>query len=388
MRRFTWLVAAAVLCLAWGCEEGDTIVEAPPPDVYVYPSTVVHTETTIREEDSTPDVTLETVYVTNWIIEEDTTPDVVYEWSGSDFPAIICEEEGLVSKKVSDLVAATVVNDADLLLVSQGGVSKKATADLIPLPLNYIAGLICAMGADTDHDVTIGVGCCRSLADDANMVLAAAITKQLDAAWAVGTNQGGIDAGAIAGSTLYAIWLIRRSDTGVVDALFSTSFTAPTMPADYDQKRLIGAVYTDGTADIYRFTQSGDEFVYVGDGVSAIPKPIEDATITSLTWETYTLTSIPPSCKARVSAYVTNITTTAPWYGIYLRTPTGSSWTATIAPWLMGNVALQKFIEGGCIGDIVVDSSKQIQGACYELDGTATLSIWTFGFTMLTRREP
>lgn len=66
-----------------------------------------------------------------------------------------------------------------------------------------------------------------------------AITKQLDVAWAVGTGAGGLDTGAI-GNSDYYIWLITRIDTGVVDALFSLSSTAPTMPASYTLKKLIG----------------------------------------------------------------------------------------------------------------------------------------------------
>jgi hypothetical protein len=66
-----------------------------------------------------------------------------------------------------------------------------------------------------------------------------AITKAVNTAWAVGTNQGGLDTGAV-GNSDYYIWRIARSDTGVVDALYSLSSTAPTMPANYDYKRLIG----------------------------------------------------------------------------------------------------------------------------------------------------
>jgi hypothetical protein len=42
------------------------------------------------------------------------------------------------------------------------------------------------------------------------------------------------------GNNDYYIWLIARSDTGVVDVLFSLSSTAPTMPTNYTLKRLIG----------------------------------------------------------------------------------------------------------------------------------------------------
>ena len=63
-------------------------------------------------------------------------------------------------------------------------------------------------------------------------------------------------------NTWYHLWLIRRSDTGVVDVLFSDSATAPTMPTNYDQKRRIGAVLTDGSANILGFSQDGDEFLW------------------------------------------------------------------------------------------------------------------------------
>lgn len=108
----------------------------------------------------------------------------------------------------------------------------------------YIAGLTYANGdgvggGDATNDITIAAGAGRDSTNAKNIVLASAITKQLDAAWAVGTAAGGLDTGAI-GNSDYYIWLIMRSDTGVVDALFSLSSTAPTMPTSYDYKRIIG----------------------------------------------------------------------------------------------------------------------------------------------------
>lgn len=102
-------------------------------------------------------------------------------------------------------------------------------------------GLTTAAG-DTANDITIAAG--AAAADTSPyylMQLGTAITKQIDAAWAVGNNAGGLDTGSVANSTYY-IWLIQRSDTGVTDALFSLSSTAPTMPTNYDRKRLIGRV--------------------------------------------------------------------------------------------------------------------------------------------------
>lgn len=76
-------------------------------------------------------------------------------------------------------------------------------------------------------------------ATGAYWITGAARTKNITTAWVVGNAQGGLDTGAV-GNNDYYIWAIARSDTGVVDYLFSLSSTAPTMPANYDFKRLIG----------------------------------------------------------------------------------------------------------------------------------------------------
>jgi len=115
----------------------------------------------------------------------------------------------------------------------------------------YYFGLGLTTAADAANDITVATG--AAAADTANydlMQLTSAITKQIDAAWAVGNNAGGLDTGSVGNNTYY-IWLIRRPDAGVVDALYSLSSTAPTMPTNYTQKRLIGqltrASATNGT---------------------------------------------------------------------------------------------------------------------------------------------
>lgn len=104
----------------------------------------------------------------------------------------------------------------------------------------YSSGLALTTAADAANDVTIAAG---AAASDTSpyylMQLASALTKQIDASWSVGNNAGGLDTGAVGNNTYY-IWLIQRSDTGVTDVLFSLSSTAPTMPTDYDRKRLLG----------------------------------------------------------------------------------------------------------------------------------------------------
>jgi len=153
-------------------------------------------------------------------------------------------------------------------------------------PKGHLYGLTLSNNvSDATNDIDIAVG--EAASEDANpwlMVLGSSLTKRLDASWAVGTGNGGLDTGSIANTT-YFVWLIQRSDTGVVDALFSTSASSPTMPANYDRKRFIGPVVR-ASAAIVRFVQTGDYFtVYTPTGTA-------NAAL-STTSQLITLTNVP-----------------------------------------------------------------------------------------------
>jgi len=118
-------------------------------------------------------------------------------------------------------------------------------------------------GTDATNDIDIAAG--DVLADDVipddrvRLILTSALTKQLDAAWAVGTNLGGRDTGSIANGSWH-VWLIQRPDTGVVDALFSLSATAPTLPTNYTKKWRLGGILREAGV-IVPFSQEGAEFL-------------------------------------------------------------------------------------------------------------------------------
>src|SRR3990172_6812314 len=95
--------------------------------------------------------------------------------------------------------------------------------------------------ADAANDITVAVGECVDDGGTENMVLASAITKQIDAAWAVGTNQGGMNTGAVANDTWYEVHLIKRTDTGVVDVMFTTTANRSTLPTNYTKKKEVSA---------------------------------------------------------------------------------------------------------------------------------------------------
>ena len=122
---------------------------------------------------------------------------------------------------------------------------------------------------DANNDIDIAAGSAKDSTGVLNLILVSGITKRLDAAWAVGTGNGGLDTGSKASASFYHMWLIYRSDTEVADVLFSLSTTAPTMPTDYDYKRRIGYVVTNGSGNIFAFKQNGDDFVFAAPIASA-----------------------------------------------------------------------------------------------------------------------
>lgn len=285
----------------------------------------------------------------------------------------------------------TVITTADEISfadVSDSNKAKKDTVqgvlDLVVLPRNYIGGLNTSNGTDADHDIDIAVGECRD-ATDAQDIRLSAITKQIDAVWAVGTDAGGLDTGTVAANTLYAVWAILRSDTGVTDALYSTSFSAPTMPTDYDFKRLIGAVVTDASSNIISFTQTGNEFVYLGELIV----DVNDGAIVDRIFADGTL-SVPPLSTADIYASAANPTNTnAEEAWLHVKTKGGAEAATQIEDAWASYDSGGDFPDSiGSRGRVKTDASSQIQYATLEASGAATVVIKTVGFTMHTRTDP
>ncbi len=124
---------------------------------------------------------------------------------------------------------------------------------------SHLAG--CTLStAGSSATMSIAAGVCQDSTNAATMTLTA--IAKTTSSWVLGTAAGGLDTGAIANSTWYHFFVIRRPDTGVVDALISLSPTAPTMPTNYTQFRRIGSGRTNGSAQWTAFTQDGDYFVW------------------------------------------------------------------------------------------------------------------------------
>lgn len=153
-------------------------------------------------------------------------------------------------------------------------------------PPNHINGLDLSNGAAPTTDVNIAAGTARSDDDSANMVRSQTITKKLNAAFAEGNNQGGLDTGTVAADTAYDVYLISKND-GTTDGLFTKRGDNPALPSGFSNKRLIGRIATDGSSNIesnefsqeridgqkyraWRDTTSGDTFNFI-----ALPDNVE-----------------------------------------------------------------------------------------------------------------
>lgn len=157
-----------------------------------------------------------------------------------------------------------------LRLAIQNGASQAAVDALGSgvTPDNYLSGLTLSNnGSDTTNDINIAAGVAM---DSTNAVLieASALTKQLDANWAAGTNQGMRNSAvAIANGTyhLYAVAKAAGADPDIyahTSATVSTVLTAlqaETGGADYIYARRVGSILRE-SASIVQFNQKGDTF--------------------------------------------------------------------------------------------------------------------------------
>lgn len=251
------------------------------------------------------------------------------------------------------------------------------------LPTTHIGGLVTSPGTDGDHDVDITKGKCRNAADTVDMVLAAALTKQIDASWVTGDDQGGLSSSlTVANDTLYFVHAITVG--GTVDIGFDTSETAANFVTDHSATayRAIGYVVTDGSANILPFEQSGDVF-WMQEGI----EDVDDNTITNNAFETATL-SIPPNSLGYFTFNLTNAGETATIGVIYIRTSASSTGVGNVN--MAANIQMggTTFDQMASHGTFKVDGSSQFSYAAAEAAGTAIVKIYTLGCFMTTRSEP
>ncbi|WP_284310959.1 hypothetical protein [Labrys miyagiensis] len=129
----------------------------------------------------------------------------------------------------------------------------------------WAPGTLYGMNLSFASVTTYGVAAGSTVNEDGsagrNMTLGSAFTKSLSS-WAVGTGNGSLDTGSIAASTWYHVHIIRKDADASIDVLLSLSATSPAMPGGYTARRRIGSILTNGSSQITKFFQLGDEFLW------------------------------------------------------------------------------------------------------------------------------
>jgi hypothetical protein len=231
---------------------------------------------------------------------------------------------------------------------------------------SYIAG--CTLStAGSSITMSIAAG---QATDSTNTVLMtlSAIAKTT-AAWVVGTAVGGLDTGAIANSTWYHFYMIRRPDTGITDVVFSLSASAPTLPTNYTQYRRIGAGLTNGSGQWVLFVQIGDDFYW-----TTVPTLDVNTTTLGATATTFTLTNVPAGVRvlARMNMEVGNASTASVY--LYPMDVTDQAITAaasplaTVGPCVAGSVLFEKV-------EIYTNTSAQIRAVASAASSTLRVAI-------------
>ena len=157
----------------------------------------------------------------------------------------------MIIQTISSGDGITFTQDGSDVSISSESRFTSSTCDMPTMSNNSV---------DSANDIDFTEGFCHDLSTKAK-ISCSAMTKQLDAVFAEGTEAGGLDTGEKASDTWYHCFAISK-ENGTTDFLFSTSADNPTMPESFVNKRRIGSIKTDSYGNIKSFYQVGNLFSY------------------------------------------------------------------------------------------------------------------------------
>jgi hypothetical protein len=301
----------------------------------------------------------------SYVIEDGTNVEMgfgTYTVSGTTL-----SRDRVIASKISGTAGTT-----KLTLSGSATVFISALAEDVLNPAKgYLFGLTMSNAADTANDITVAAGECTDEGGTELLVLSAAITKQLDAAWAVGTNAGGINTGAEAISTWYEVHVIKRPDTGVVDVMFTTTGNRATLPANYTLQRRIGWIRNDAASAILQFTQIDDHFT--------LTTQVNDVAASVTTTAAAVALTAPPNSIARFRAGVESTTSVNANAGIVFSeivegnvTPAITTGIVSLGQWDLATGASAGHFELRVSATSTIEHDAQV--------GSGTFDISTYGW--------
>ena len=235
---------------------------------------------------------------------------------------------------------------------------------------------------DPTNDIDISAGQCWDTTR-ASFMVGSAMTKRGDDAWSVGDNGGFIDTGSMTSNEGYHIYAMINDQDGSVDYIMSLSGTwsGVTKPTNYTKGQIVGYAYRE-TAWL--------ETVWSGNSCNYDQSPLafNDTTITNSTYETYDFKPVPRNSLGYLFASASNSTPSAT-FPIYARhTLAGSDPFINSRNRIVSSVNSSDPVTaiGGSFV-YLVDASRQLQMATYEISGTASMVAYVDGFNLCDRLE-
>jgi len=137
------------------------------------------------------------------------------------------------------------------------------------LPRSHLAGLVTAIGTDTDHEIDVRLGECRDSTNLVNLALAATFSKKIDNIWVPGSGNGGLADGVTLTTQQWLHMFLVELDGGETDVGFDEEITATKLlnTSGVGTKfRRIGAVKTDDSENLFPYLQIGDDWWWADKG--------------------------------------------------------------------------------------------------------------------------
>jgi|GEM_PF-6087722 len=212
----------------------------------------------------------------------------------------------------------------------------------------------------------------RNSTNDVDIVLVSGILKRIDAAWAAGSGQGGLDTGTVAIYATYHLFVIRNPTSGAIDVLISASASSPLLPSGFTQFRRIAALKTNDNANIY-------PGVWYANGEFAFnpPPPHTMLAPTSVTlWETFGPTGVKTKVKYMVNA--NDYDTGNPGFAVVFRDPALGIPTTfgQFAAWKPDGIATTEVLEAW-----TDNLARVYQGGLFSRPSSQLLQSYIIGWT-------
>lgn len=273
----------------WGIPTWDSVTDYP--DLAWTRSTV---DDLIYVSNTTPNLNKEPSVSAEWDLLEDylkTSFDLLYlpRLSGGTAGRVVQvaaggEEVEESSVLVSSLTALSSDEEAAITGANTPSASN-VFATIADLPATDKNLKIVNNGATPDSKVDITADRLTLFNASGSPVAVSAVSQTVDITL---SGAGGLDTGAEAGSTWYYNWYIRKND-GTESAILSASDSAPTMPAGYTYKRLIGAVYNNSSNNFVKFEQRNKHVRYIDEVL------MKNGSFTATSWTALSVTAFFPT---------------------------------------------------------------------------------------------